>query len=98
MARSTPDEEMTVVSAMCIDLGLGEVTLATLKAAHHTTFLVSPLGIVARVQSSEPIDAAGETAIREVAVTRHLAGKSTPALAPMEGIPGPHVVAPCVVT
>lgn len=98
MARSTLDEEKTVVCAMCAGLGLGEVTLTTLKAAHHTTFLVSPLRIVARVQSSEPMDAARETAIKEVAVTRHLAGKSAPALAPLEGIAGPHVVAPCVVT
>jgi Ser/Thr protein kinase RdoA (MazF antagonist) len=98
MARSTLDDEMTVVSAICRGLGLGEVTLATLKAAHHTTFLVSPLSIVARVQSSEPIDAARKTAIREVAVARHLAGKSAPALAPLEDIAGPHMVAACVVT
>jgi hypothetical protein len=98
MARSTLDDEITVVSAICRDLGLGDVTLTTLKAAHHTTFLVSPLRIVARVQSSEPIDAARKTAIREVAVARHLAGKSAPALAPLGDIAGPHVIASCVVT
>jgi len=98
MARATLDEEMTVVSTMCIDLGLGEVTLAALKAAHHTTFLASPLKIVARVQSSEPIGAARKTATREVALARHLAGRSAPALAPLEEMVGPHVSAPCVVT
>ncbi len=98
MARSTLDEEMTVVSAVCRGFALGEITLTTLKAAHHTTFLVSPLRIVARVQSSEPIAAARKTAIREVAVARHLAGKSAPALAPLGDLAGPHVIAPCVVT
>ncbi|MDQ6648003.1 MAG: hypothetical protein M3Y93_12380, partial [Pseudomonadota bacterium] len=98
MARSTLDEEMNVVSATCKNLGLGEVTLTALKAAHHTTFLVSPLKIVARVQSSEPIDAARQTALREVAVARHLAGRSAPALAPLEDIAGPHANPPCVVT
>ena len=98
MARATLDEEMTVVAGMCKDLGLGKITLATLKAAHHTTFLVSPLNIVARVQSSEPIEAARRTATREVAVARHLAGRSAPALAPLADIAGPHIVASCVMT
>jgi Ser/Thr protein kinase RdoA (MazF antagonist) len=98
MTRATLDEEITAVTGICKDLGLGEITLATLKAAHHTTFLVSPLNIVARVQSSEPIDAARKTATREVAVARHLAGGSAPALAPMADIAGPHIVASCVVT
>ncbi len=98
MARSTLDEEISVVSAMCRNLGLGEVTLTPLNAAHHTTFLVSPLRIVARVQSSEPIEAARITAIREVAVARHLARRDAPALAPLDDIAGPHVVASCVVT
>jgi aminoglycoside/choline kinase family phosphotransferase len=98
MARSTLDDEIAVVFAVCSGLGLGEVTLTTLKAAHHTTFLVSPLKIVARVQSSEPIDPARETAIREVAIARHLAGESAPALAPLKDVAGPHVLESCVVT
>lgn len=98
MARSTLDDETAVVSAICRNLGLGEVTLATLNAAHHTTFLVSPLRIVARVQSSEPIDAAKETARTELAVAAHLASKSAPVLAPLKDMAGPHVSAPCVVT
>lgn len=98
MDRASLDEEMTAVSALCRDLGFGEVIPTTLKAAHHTTLLLSPLGIVARVQSSEPIDDASETATREVAIARHLACKSAPALAPLEDLAGPHVIAPCVVT
>ncbi|MEO5830586.1 MAG: aminoglycoside phosphotransferase family protein [Rhodanobacter sp.] len=98
MPRATLDEEMTAVSGICKGLGLGEIMLAILKAAHHTTFLVSPLNIVARIQSSEPSDAARETATREVAVARHLAGRSAPALAPLADIAGPHIVASCVVT
>lgn len=98
MDRTALNEEMAVVSTMCKSLGLGEVTLTTLKAAHHTTFLVSPLRIVARVQSSEPRDAAWETATKELSIARHLAGKGTPALAPLENFSEPHVMASCVVT
>lgn len=98
MPRSTLDEEMKLVSVTCRNLGLGEVTLATLKAAHHTTLLVSPLRIVARVQSAEPIESARETAIREVAIARHLAGCDAPALAPLGDLAGPHVAGSCVVT
>lgn len=98
MDRAPLNEEIAVVSTMCRELGLGEVTLATLKAAHHTTFLISPIRIVARMQSSEPIDSARKTAVKELAIARHLAGKGAPALAPLEALSGPHVLASCVVT
>lgn len=83
---------------MCRDLKLGEVTPTVLKAAHHTTLLLSPLKLVARVQSAEPIDAARLRAIKEVAVARHLAHRHAPALAPLEEWAGPHVAASSVVT
>ncbi|MDZ5698690.1 aminoglycoside phosphotransferase family protein [Chelativorans sp. M5D2P16] len=100
MNMSRPDlhDEIAVVSTICRDLGLGEVTPTILKTAHHTTLLISPLTIVARVQSSEPIDAARQRAIREVAVARHLAARSAPVVAPLVDQAGPHIVASSVVT
>lgn len=98
MLRSTLEKELTTVCTICESLGLGEVTLAVLKAAHHTTVLVSPPGIVARVQSSEPLEDARNTASREIAIARHLAAGNAPALAPLNDMPGPHVLGSCVVT
>jgi hypothetical protein len=97
MARPNLHDEIAVVSTVCRDLGLGDVTPTILKTAHHTTLLLSPLAIVARVQSAEPIDAARQRAVREVSVTRYLA-HSAPALAPLVELAGPHVVASSVVT
>ena len=55
--------------------------------------------MVARVQSSEPLDTALHTAVREIAVARHLAKQGAPVLAPLdEGLAGPYVTASAVVT
>lgn len=91
-------QEVASVVELCRRLGLGEVAPTVLASAHHTTLLLSPLSMVARVQSHEPIDAARRRAAREVAVARHLAGRGAPALAPVEGLAGPHAVPPSVVT
>ncbi|WP_158259852.1 aminoglycoside phosphotransferase family protein [Phyllobacterium phragmitis] len=98
MSRPNFHDEIAVVSTICRNLGLGEVTPTILKKAHHTTLLISPLTIVARVQSSEPLDAARQRAIREVAVARHLASRSAPVVAPLVDLAGPHVIADSVVT
>jgi hypothetical protein len=98
MARSNVLDEIAIVSSICRELGLGEVTPVILNAAHHTTLLISPLMVVARVQSAEPIDTAWQRAAREIAVTRHLAGRSAPALVPLGDLAGPHVTASSVVT
>ena len=98
MTRLPLDGEIALVSTLCRDLGLGEVTPVVLKAAHHTTVLVSPLKVVARVQSSEPLAVAHRLAVREIAVARYLAKQDAPTLAPLEDLAGPHVVGGVVVT
>lgn len=98
MSRPSLQDEIAIVSTLCSDLGLGEVTPTILKAAHHTTLLISPLSMVARVQSAEPIGAAWERTTREVAVSRHLADRSAPVVAPLVKLAGPHVIASSVVT
>lgn len=98
MSRPSLQDEIAVVSTLCSDLGLGEATPTILKAAHHTTLLISPLSMVARVQSAEPIGAARERATREVAVSRYLADRTAHVVAPMVELAGPHVIASSVVT
>lgn len=98
MTRPDVLDEIAVVSSICRELGLGEVMPAILKAAHHTTFLISPLEIVARVQSAEPVDTAWRRAAGEIAVARHLAERGAPALVPLGALAGPHVAASSVVT
>lgn len=99
MARASLGDEIATVSALVRNLGLGEVEPAVLKAAHHTTLSLVPLMIVARVQSSEPLDFAFQTASRELAVARHLAGLGAPILAPLESeLAGPYLTASAVVT
>ena len=88
-----------MVATLARELGLGDVKPAILKAAHHTTLSIHPLTIVARVQSSGPTGAARRTAVRELAVSRHLAKRGAPVIAPLEGrLAGPHVVGSAVIT
>ena len=91
-------DEIAVVSTICRNLGLGKVSPTILKAAHHTTVLISPHTGVARVQSSEAIYTARQRAIREIAVARHLAVRRAPVVAPLLDLAGPHVVAFSVMT
>lgn len=65
MTRPDVLDEIAVVSSICRELGLGEVTFANLKSAHRATFLISPLDIVATVRSTEPVNAAWRRAAGE---------------------------------
>ena len=98
MPRASLVDEIATVSALVRKLGLGEVAPAVLKAAHHTTLLISPRTMVARVQSSRPLDAALRSAVREVVVARHLTKQGAPVIAPLEELAGPYVTASAVVT
>ncbi len=99
MARMCPAEEIAAVLDICRGIGLGQVTPALLKAAHHTTLLLTPLPIVARVQSGEAIDVARQRAFRELAVMRHLASQDAPVIRPLAGeVAGPHVASSAVAT
>lgn len=99
MARRPLTEEIAAVRTICRTLGLGHVTPALLKAAHHTTLLIPSLQMVARVQSAEPIGAARQRAGRELAVVRHLAAEGAPVIGPSgDRIAGPHVAGGMVAT
>lgn len=99
MARASLDDEIAAVRAICHDLGLGHVTPAILKAAHHTTLRLDPLGLVARVQTSGDHAEAGVRAMREIAVARHLAARGAPVIAPCDArLAGPHTTPSGVVT
>ena len=98
MPRSSVFEEMSAVKSICQQIGFGQVVPTLLKAAHHTSLLIAPHKIVARVQSGEPIATASECAGREIVVTRYLANRSAPTLAPLPDFAGPYVRAPTVVT
>lgn len=98
MQRAAHDDEMEAVRTISDGLGLGSIVPTLIKAAHHTTFLLSPLGLVARVRMSGNGEAVAR-AEREIAVTRHLAAYGAPAVAPAAGrLGGPHVTAGAVVT
>lgn len=98
MARSSILEEITAVSSICEQIGFGLTTPTLLKAAHHTSILIPTHNIVARVQSGELVATASGRATREIAVARHLADRSAPALAPIREFAGPHVRGSVVVT
>ena len=97
-ARSSILEETEAVKSICQQIGFGQVMPTLLKAAHHTSLLIAPHKIVARVQSGEPIAPAGERASREIGVTRYLADCGAPTLAPIPDFAGPHVRDLTVVT
>lgn len=99
MARASLDDEIAAVRAICHALGLGDITPAILKAAHHTTLRLDPLGLVARVQTSGDHAEAGVRATREIAVARHLAARGAPVIAPCDArLTGPHTTSSGVVT
>ena len=98
MSRMSLADEIASVKALSHKLGLGAVEPCIIKAAHHTTFLLAPLPLVARVQSSEPVDVAWQMADREILVTRHLAASDAPAIAPSATLAGPHRVGLAVTT
>jgi Phosphotransferase enzyme family len=98
MVRPDVLDEIAAVSSLCQELGLGSVAPSVLKTAHHTTLLLSPLSIVARVQSAEPSERTWRQANDEVALTRYLADRDAPALSPLDGLAGPHRTAASVVT
>jgi aminoglycoside phosphotransferase (APT) family kinase protein len=97
--RKTLAHEVGVARALARTLGLGVVDPILLKAAHHTSLLLTPPSIVARIQSADPVEKAWATAGRELAIARHLAGRGLPVLAPLEAaLAGPHVLDGCVVS
>jgi hypothetical protein len=92
MARPKPEEDFAAVVALAEALKLGPVAPVVLKLAHHTTVWLSPLPVVARVQSSEPPDRAAAAMAREIALARHLTARGAPAVAPTrDPPPGPHL-------
>lgn len=98
MPRLSVPEEILAVKSICQQIGFGQVVPTLLKAAHHTSLLIASHKIVARVQSGEPIAKASECAGREVVVTRYLADRGAPTLAPIPDFAGPYVRASTVVT
>jgi hypothetical protein len=97
--RAPISEEVAAVRALADRLGLGSVSPTLLKAAHHSTFWISPHPAVARVQSACPPDRALCAARLELAVARHLAGLGAPIVAPAEpAVAGPHVLGRCTIT
>ena len=93
MERPSPDYDIAAVVALANNLGLGRIDPTVLKLAHHTTLRLSPLPIVARVQSSEPVDEAAAAMGRELALAQYLTDVGAPTVAPIaDPPPGPHVL------
>lgn len=98
-ARAPLHEEIAAAKALSHRLGLGASEPVLVKAANHTTLRLAPLGMVARIKSSLPVEEAMAAAERELRVGRHLAARSAPVVEPLEhGLAGPHVVGECVAT
>ncbi|WP_044561602.1 aminoglycoside phosphotransferase family protein [Azospirillum sp. B4] len=92
-------QEVAAVWSLADTLGLGAVAPALLKAAHHTSLLLHPLPMVARVQSVEPVAQALVTAERELAISRHLTARDMPVVPPLKAaVAGPHVIDGCVIS
>ncbi len=99
MTRASLADEIAAVRTLCGAIGLGAVEPVLLGAAHHTILALPPSGLVARVQSAEPAAVAHATAVRELAVARHLVARGAPVVAPpAERFAGPHVLASAVVS
>jgi len=98
MTRLPLVEEIAAVAGLCRDIGLGTVQPVLRNAAHHTLLQLSPLELVARVQSAGSTDVAWSRALREIQVASHLSRCGAPVLTPLVEKAGPYVFAGCVVT
>lgn len=97
--RPGADHDIEAARALAARLGLGAVAPEILKIAHHTTLKLAPLPVVARIQSGDPVEAAGPWMAREVGLARALADAGAPVAAPTRNPPpGPHVEDGCVIS
>ncbi|HUZ11701.1 MAG TPA: phosphotransferase [Caulobacteraceae bacterium] len=99
MERPGPEHDLAAVTELALTLELGPIWPEILKLAHHKSVRLSPLPIVARVQSSAPCEAAAGTMERELALARRLVGVGAPVVAPIQDPPpGPYVLGDCAVS
>lgn len=99
MARPDPAHDLAAARRLAARLGLGDVEPVVLKLAKHTTLRLGDLPLVARIQSSGPLDLAFETMDRELRVARHLARAGAPVIRPSDDPPpGPYREDGCVIS
>jgi Phosphotransferase enzyme family len=97
--RPSPAEDVAAAVACARDLGLGPIEPQVLKLAHHTSVRLSPWPIVARVDSSAPLERILPFMRRELDVAQHLARADAPAVRPsIDPPPGPHVQGRAAIT
>ena len=99
MERAPLDHDIAAALEVAARFGLAATEASVLKLGHHTTVLLRPAMVVARVQSAEPLNVAMRMAGREIDLLRHLSKVGAPVLAPLPGpLTGPHRVGRAVVT
>ncbi len=97
--RPSPAEDVAAAVACARDLGLGPVEPEVLKLAHHTSVRLAPWPIVARIDSSAPLELILPFMRREIDVAQHLARADAPAVRPsVDPPPGPHVQGRAAIT
>ena len=78
---------------------LGATRPELLKLAHHTTVLLSPTTIVARVQQVDRSGGRGDGIARELAIASHLASRGGPTVRPASSVdPGPYFENGCAIS
>ncbi len=97
--RKPVEAEIAAARLVAERAGLGAIEPQVLKLAKHTSVRLAPLPIVARIQSSEPIDRAHASASRELTVASHLAARHAPSVRATALVePGPYVENGCTIT
>jgi len=97
--RKSVETELAAARAVARRAGLGAVEPQILKLAKHTSVRLTPLPIVARIQSNESLDQAHASASRELTVAGHLAARGAPSVRPASEVgPGPYVENDCTIT
>lgn len=90
---------MAAVRAVAARLRVGPMEPVVVALAKHTTIRLSPLPLVARVQSAVSPGQAGESLASELSIARYLAARQAPTVRPATGIdPGPHLEGRCAMT
>jgi hypothetical protein len=99
MLRQPVTTELTAATLVAAKVGLGAVKPEVLHLGNHTSALLRPWPIVARIASGTSFDLSDDGIGRELSIAAHLARREAPSVRPTTAVaPGPYVESDCAIT
>jgi hypothetical protein len=99
MQRQPLETELAAAAAVAVKAGMGLVSPELLHVGNHTTALLRPWPVVARIASGTSFDLEGAGIAQELAIAAHLARRGAPTVRPATAVhPGPYFEQECAIT